>query len=507
MSLKEATKELSVSIQDAAFPKPFYQGLEFNAPVHGPWNIVHIGMLLPESRQIYVCADNCMRGVVLTAAEMKAEERFSFVLLEERDLIMGKLEDITIDGVSECINSLPQRPPVVLLFTVCVHHFLGCDLDYIYRKLGERYPDIYFCRCYMDPLLQKSGPTPDQKLRLAMYEPIKPLKVNPRRISLIGSEFALHKSCDIYRLMALVAKHITGNVSESHEFILSELASCSTYNDYLQMGESALFITDNPGAVMALEQLGQRLNRPYLYIPKSFDYSEIRHELKKLFSSLCDIALSKADTDTAVQHNSAHLQTISDKDRHRSITNSEVSVDTTNLDNSSKSTVDKFLASDLEDIFKIEEASCEEAFTALHKLIGDTEIRIDYTFHPRPLGLARQLIAHGFNVTTIYIDVINAEEEADFRFLSEHAPSLKLCSTVQVEARTAPRSSPKVLAVGQKAAWFSGTRHFVNAVTGAGLFGYDGLRRTLELMAEAYNTENDTEELVIRKGWGCASCV
>ncbi len=465
MSLKEATKELSVSIQDAAFPKPFYQGLEFNAPVHGPWNIVHIGMLLPESRQIYVCADNCMRGVVLTAAEMKAEERFSFVLLEERDLIMGKLEDITIDGVSECINSLPQRPPVVLLFTVCVHHFLGCDLDYIYRKLGERYPDIYFCRCYMDPLLQKSGPTPDQKLRLAMYEPIKPLKVNPRRISLIGSEFALHKSCDIYRLMALVAKHITGNVSESHEFILSELASCSTYNDYLQMGESALFITDNPGAVMALEQLGQRLNRPYLYIPKSFDYSEIRHELKKLFSS------------------------------------------TTNLDNSSKSTVDKILASDLEDLFRIEEASCEEAFTALHKLIGDTEIRIDYTFHPRPLGLARQLIAHGFNVTTIYIDVINAEEEADFRFLSEQAPSLRLCSTVQVEARTAPRSSPKVLAVGQKAAWFSGTRHFVNAVAGAGLFGYDGLRRTLELMAEAYNTENDTEELVIRKGWGCASCV
>ncbi len=465
MSLKEATKELSVSIQDAAFPKPFYQGLEFNAPVHGPWNIVHIGMLLPESRQIYVCADNCMRGVVLTAAEMKAEERFSFVLLEERDLIMGKLEDITIDGVSECINSLPQRPPVVLLFTVCVHHFLGCDLDYIYRKLGERYPDIYFCRCYMDPLLQKSGPTPDQKLRLAMYEPIKPLKVNPRRISLIGSEFALHKSCDIYRLMALVAKHITGNVSESHEFILSELASCSTYNDYLQMGESALFITDNPGAVMALEQLGQRLNRPYLYIPKSFDYSEIKHELKKLFSS------------------------------------------TTNLDNSSKSTVDKILASDLEDLFRIEEASCEEAFTALYKLIGDTEIRIDYTFHPRPLGLARQLIAHGFNVTTIYIDVINTEEEADFRFLSEHAPSLKLCSTVQVEARTAPRSSPKVLAVGQKAAWFSGTRHFVNAVAGAGLFGYDGLKRTLELMAEAYNTENDTEELVIRKGWGCASCV
>ena len=466
MSHKEATKELSVCIQDAAFPKPFYQGLEFNAPVHGPWNIVHIGMLLPEARQIYVCADNCMRGVVLTAAEMNAEDRFSFVLLEERDLIMGRLEDITIDGVSECLEGLLQKPPVVLLFTVCVHHFLGCDLDYIYRKLGERYPDIYFCRCYMDPLLQKSGPTPDQKLRLAMYDPIRPLKVNPRRISLIGSEFTLPESCDIYRIMELIAEHVSGNASEPFSFMLSELASCSDYEDYLRMGESALFITDNPGAVMALEHLGQRLNRPYLYIPKSFSYSEIDAELMKLAAALSDLALAGTDADKAAA-----------------------------------------VSSTLTERLKAEQASCEEAFAELYKLLGDTEIRIDYTFHPRPLGLARQLLTHGFNVTTIYIDVINAEEEADFSFLSEHAPNLRLCSTVQVEARTAERSSPEVLAVGQKAAWFSGTGHFVDTVAGAGLFGYDGIRRTLKLMAKAYDTERDTEDIVIRKGWGCASCV
>lgn len=50
-------------------------GIQF--PAHGNWNIVHTGMLLPEAIQIYVCADNCMRGVVLTAAEMNAADRFS----------------------------------------------------------------------------------------------------------------------------------------------------------------------------------------------------------------------------------------------------------------------------------------------------------------------------------------------------------------------------------------------------------------------------------------------
>ena len=70
-------KDAMIKIKDASFPAPFASELEYNSPVHGNWNIVHTGMQVPESIQIYVCADNCMRGVVLTAAEMNAADRFS----------------------------------------------------------------------------------------------------------------------------------------------------------------------------------------------------------------------------------------------------------------------------------------------------------------------------------------------------------------------------------------------------------------------------------------------
>ena len=30
----------------------FRSGLEFNPPAHGTWNIVHVGMLVPESHQV-----------------------------------------------------------------------------------------------------------------------------------------------------------------------------------------------------------------------------------------------------------------------------------------------------------------------------------------------------------------------------------------------------------------------------------------------------------------------
>ena len=140
-------------------------GLEFNSPAHGNWNIVHTGMLLPEAIQIYVCADNCMRGVVLTAAEMNAADRFSFVIVEEEDLLNGNLEDVTIEGVTDVLKKRGDHPKAVLLFTVCLHHFLGCDLERVYEELEARFPEIFFVRCYMDPIMQKHGLTPDQKLR------------------------------------------------------------------------------------------------------------------------------------------------------------------------------------------------------------------------------------------------------------------------------------------------------------------------------------------------------
>ena len=93
-------------------------------------------------------------------------------------------------------------------------------------------------------------------------------------------------------------------------------------------------------------------------------------------------------------------------------------------------------------------------------------------------------------------------------WLQEHAPNLQLAAKIQVKMRVLPRGSEKeVLAIGQKAAWFTGSRHFVNMVQGAGLYGFDGIRRLTELMSEAYQEEKDTENLVIQKGWGCECCL
>ena len=444
---REFPGKTEVFIKEASFPVPFQPGLEFNSPAHGNWNIVHTGMLVPEAQQIYVCADNCMRGVVLTAAEMNAADPFSFVIVEEKDLLSGNLEDVTIEGVTDVLKRLDKKPKAVLLFTVCLHHFLGSDLDRIYGELEKRFPEIFFMRCFMDPIMQKTGPTPDQKLRLAMYDAVQERKADPKCVTVLGSDFALDEGSDICRIL------------KKNEILLREIPTCETWEDYQNLGEGSLILNCYPAGKFGAEKQAERLGRPFLYLPGSFDYGEIQEQEEKLLGMLG-------------QQNNRKTGKINGLDIEKEI------------------------------------RECEEALSHAHQIIGDTPIAVDYLFHPRPLGLTKLLLTHGFQVQSVFLDSISPEEKEVFFWLKENYPELKLISTVRPEMRVRTRQqSEKILAIGQKAAWFTGSRNFVNMVQGGGLWGFDGIRHTAQLMVEAFHEEKDPEDLIVRKGWGCESCI
>lgn len=444
---REFPGKTEVFIKEASFPVPFQPGLEFNSPAHGNWNIVHTGMLVPEAHQIYVCADNCMRGVVLTAAEMNAADRFSFVIVEEKDLLGGNLEDVTIEGVTDVLNRLDKKPKAVLLFTVCLHHFLGSDLDRIYGELEKRFPEIFFMRCFMDPIMQKTGPTPDQKLRLAMYDAVQERKADPKCVTVLGSDFALDEGSDICRIL------------KKNEILLREIPTCETWEDYQNLGEGSLILNCYPAGKFGAEKQAERLGRPFLYLPGSFDYEEIQEQEEKLLGML-------------EQQNNRKTGEIKGLDIEKEI------------------------------------RECEESLSYAHQIIGDTPIAVDYLFHPRPLGLTKLLLTHKFQVQSVFLDSISPEEKEVFFWLKENYPELKLISTIRPEMRVRTRQqSEKILAIGQKAAWFTGSRNFVNMVQGGGLWGFDGIRHTAQLMVEAFHEEKDPEDLIVRKGWGCESCI
>ncbi len=427
----------AVKFKDASYPSPFRSGLEFSAPARGTWNIVHTGMLIPEAHQIFVCAQGCLRGVVLTAAELGMSERFSTITVNESNVITGDNEELIIEGVTDIINKLPKKPRAILVYTSCVHHFLGCDLSICYKELRERFPDIKFTDCYMNPIMRKSGMTPDAKMRQRLYSLLDKTDLSPNVISIVGNDLPLDKDSEIVKLL------------NDNGFSLLEIQDCKCFDDYLKLSKASHCITTFPSAMAAGKSLQKIHNQNHMHLPFSFDCDEITEN----YRALCD-----------------------------------------NLN------------IDIPDFSELK-YKCNEEITKVKNLIGDTPITIDYTAFTRPLSLAKLLLVNGFNVTKIYADTFTFEEEKDFIYLKENYPELLLYPTVHTCMRVEPRCSEvKTVAIGQKAAFFSGTDYFVNIVENGGYYGFEAIIKLCKDLKEAYLSPKDAKSLIQIKGMGCCGC-
>ena len=460
LSMADPLKDLSaacrIPVGQASFPAPFAAGLEFNPPVHETWNIVHIGMLMPQSHQIYICADNCMRGVVMTAAEMNAMDRFSCVVLEEADIHAGNLEEITLEGVTDVLEKLRKRrgedkmPKAVLIFPVCLHHFMGCDMKYVYEQLAERFKEITFVKGWMDPIMQKTGPSPDQKLRKAMMDVLQPSASEKAGTALLGDIYALDPDSELMRLIKAADK------KAGIRSLPLQIQDCRTLAEYRALSARSVLITRSPLAAASVRQTARRIGAQALCLPAETGYAKIREQLEAA-AQVMGISLAEAGIDTGA-----------------------------------------------------EEERCERALGRLRERISDTPIALDAVSVSRPLGFARLLIEHGLNVREIYLDAVLTEEESDFTWLADHSPDLLLCSTIHVGGRflhagRLGKDHSRYLAVGPKAAWYCGTAHFVNLVDQGGMWGYSAIRKLAALMEEACRIAKDTRDLVPRKGLGCES--
>jgi hypothetical protein len=229
-----------------------------------------------------------------------------------------------------------------------------------------------------------------------------------------------------------------------------EITACKTYEEYQQMAESAVYVSSYPSAVAGGDMLAARLGGRHIYVPFSYDYDEIEAGLTRL----------------------AEVMGVPAPD------------------------------------FSGKRTLCAKALEEARAAVGDRPIAIDYTFCPRPLSLARLLLSRGFNVERVYLDTISGEEKADFEYLKENHPDLLLYPTVHAAMRFhSPGEMSNFLAIGQKAAHFTNTTHFVNVVEGGGMWGFQAVTETARLMEEAFLEEKDLRNLIQIKGMGCAGCL
>ena len=274
--------EVYKKLKDVNVDKPFESGLEYGCPARGSWNIVHTGFLVPESHQIFVCASNCLRGVVLTAAEMGTIGRFSTITIKENNVLDGNMEELLIDGVTNIINRLKNKPRAVLVYTSCIHHFMALDMNMCYNTLRDRFKDIKFTDCYMNPIMRKSGMTPDEIMRRQLYSFLDKTDEKDDYINICGNNFKTDEDSDLIKLI---------NMSK---YKIRDITLCKNFDDYLQMSKSKFNLTYLPVAKKGIDEISDRLSQTNIYIPISYDNNIIKEYLTNL-SNKIDVDINKFD--------------------------------------------------------------------------------------------------------------------------------------------------------------------------------------------------------------------
>lgn len=460
-----------VLMKDADFTTLFETGLEYSSPARGPWNIVHTGMLLPQTHEIFVCAQSCLRGVVLTAAEMNAFKRFSTITIEEHNILDGDMEKLIIDGVQDIVKRLSYKPRAILLYTSCIHHFIGCDLNYVYNKLHEALPDIDITDCYMNPTMRKTLTPPDIKMRQQLYSLLHETSERDNGINIIGNNFALDEDSDIQKLIVTNGFFVRdiGSVIDyfsTEKEIWETTQKINSYDSFQNMAKSCLNIVTNPAAILAGQTLEKRFGTKMIYLPVSYDISKNKEMLSELQNVLDELKTHiKCSTKSESFFVSNNYQAVTEKD-----------------------------------IYNVIE-DCRN-------IIGKTEIAIDYTATTKPLGLTKFLLQNGFNVTSVYLDSFISEEKDDFTWLKQNAPELKVFATVHPKMcilHKNNKSSARVIAIGQKSAYFTHTNNFVNIIENFGLWGLSGIVKFMLLLKDAFINKKDASKVIQIKGWGCCS--
>ena len=254
-------------IKDMQYEYNADTGLSYASPVRGVWNIVHIGTLVPQSHEIFVCPTSCLRGVVLTTAEMGAMDRLSTITVGEDNILEGDMEEALQNGTERIIAELPNRPRAMLIYTSCIHHFLAVNYHRVYRILREKYPDIDFIDCYMDPIMRRKSPAVPSLWR-QIHRLLTPAQKDPKQVNLVGNCFPYLQYCDL-------TVHL-----QEHGIKVMDVNTCKSYDEFLTMAGSAVNFTFHNTANAAGKDMKIRLGQDWIRIRPGYDYDEIDEDMR-----------------------------------------------------------------------------------------------------------------------------------------------------------------------------------------------------------------------------------
>ncbi len=248
--------------------------LAFNSPGAEGFGVKRAGLAVPGSVMLLVSPGCCGRNTALVSSMPEYDHRFFYLLLDETDIVTGRHLDKIPEAAYEVVESLPEKPSVLMICITCVDALLGTDMERVCKKAGER-TGVPVRPCYMYALTREGRKPPMVHVRQSLYSLLKPRPKKRNVVNLLGFFSPLQDAFELYDFL-----------NEAGVKTIHEIARCQTYEEYLTMAEANFNLVLHPEARYAALDFHDRLQIPYIELRRFYEIDRIGRQYQALGQAL-----------------------------------------------------------------------------------------------------------------------------------------------------------------------------------------------------------------------------
>ncbi|MDR1430326.1 MAG: nitrogenase component 1 [Spirochaetaceae bacterium] len=245
----------------------------YSSPAHGGWGIVRVGMLVPESCQLFVCPSACGRHGAISAKQHGYKDRLFYLYLDEADIVSGGYESLIVESVDALFAAI-EKPKALLIVVSCLDDLLGTDHRVILSKLEENHPDVQFGIGHMNPLSSDGKLPPAVNIQRSIYGFLEPSKEHLPVVNILGCHVPPDSGCELYPFL------------EELGFGTRHIGQCRTFAEYQKLSSGRLNLVTGSQAKRAAEEMKARLGVDWLFTPISYDPEEIEDNYRRIAQRL-----------------------------------------------------------------------------------------------------------------------------------------------------------------------------------------------------------------------------
>lgn len=253
----------------------FQSTLHYETPAHGGWGVVRIGMLAPESYQLFVCPFACGRHGALGAVQQGLKDRISYYFVDQSDIING-YDHLILKAVEELLEQLDKRPRALFVLVSCLDDLIGTDCDAVEQELNSRHPDIACRIAHMNPISLDSDEPPPVGIQKRVYSLLGEPDGHDGGVNSIGNLVALNPDCELHKMLKLEIGQGLRHVSQY-----------SGFDTWQEMARSSNNLVFTPAGVKPAQDLEERCKIPYRFFSISYDWDVVAEQYRSIHEFLC----------------------------------------------------------------------------------------------------------------------------------------------------------------------------------------------------------------------------